>query len=123
MAFNKNNNQNEKLETINQNTNDESIVSKIFASLPLLALNYEQLTGKKVPHLQGTIGEILFSLQRIETKLTALESKIDDLERNCDQQFTLQEQQLNNIQQVTKLVSTEKTKAIHFGNKQLITEE
>jgi len=111
MPYNKNN---QEIETI-KNTTDESIVSKIFASLPLLALNYEQITGKKVPQLQGTIGEILFSLQRIETKLNALETKLDNLDKNCEQQFNSQEEQLKSIQQVTKLVSTEKTKAIHFG--------
>jgi len=105
-----------------KNTNDQQLttnkggfVNTLAGYLPLLPLVLEQLTGQSIPQAKGTLAEILNCLQRLETK-------IDNLERNCDQQFTLQEQQLNSIQQVTKLVSTEKTKAIHFGKQNLITE-
>jgi len=112
MTFNKNN-QTNSLEGPNQKG---GIVSTIANYLPLLPLVLEQMTGQSIPQAKGTLADILTTLQRIETKL-------DNLERSCEQQFNLQEQQLNSIQQVTKLVSTEKTKAVYLGNKQLISEE
>lgn len=112
MTFSKHNSQQEQQIT----TNKGGIVSTIANYLPMLSLFFEQMTGQSIPQAKGTLADILTCLQRLETKL-------DNLERNCESQFNLQEQQLNSIQQVTKLVSTEKTKAIHFGNKQLISEE
>jgi len=112
MSFQKNNTPNEQ--QITKSTG--GIVNIIANYIPMLSLLFEQMTGQSIPQAKGTLADILNCLQRLETK-------IDNLERNCDQQFTLQEQQLNSIQQVTKLVSTEKTKAIHFGKQNLITEE
>ena len=109
MSFTKNNEQ--------PLTNQKGgIINTLAGYLPLLPLVLEQMTGQSIPQAKGTLADILSCLQRLETKL-------DNLERNCEQQFTLQEQQLNSIQQVTKLVSNEKTKEIHFGKQKFITQE
>ncbi len=107
MSFTKNN------ETKQTDTKTESgIVGTIANYLPVLTLAFEQMTGQSIPQAKGTLADILTALQRLETKL-------DNLERNCSEQFTLQEQQLNSLQQVSKLVSTKTEKAIHFANPKL----
>src|SRR4051812_6737165 len=105
MSFTKNN------ETKQTDTNkpESGIVSTIANYLPVLTLAFEQMTGQSIPQAKGTLADILTCLQRLETKL-------DNLERNCSEQFTLQENQLNSLQQVSKLVSTKTEKAIHFAN-------
>src|SRR5436305_3985725 len=103
MSFTKNN---ETKQTENKETR---IVSTIAKYLPVLTLAFEQMTGQSIPQAKGTLADILALLQK-------LESKIDTLERNCAEQFTHQEQQLNSLQQVSKLVSTKTEKAIHFAN-------
>src|SRR4051812_5731084 len=89
----------------NTETNFEptGLLSKVMPFVPLLL---EQFTGQSMK-MSGTIGDILTCLQRLETKL-------DNLERNCSEQFIHQEQQLNSLQQISKLVSTKTEKAIHF---------
>ncbi|CAG8528469.1 2413_t:CDS:1 [Ambispora gerdemannii] len=109
MSFTKqNNNQTE-------NKPDSGIVNTIANYLPVLTLVFEQMTGQSIPQAKGTLADILTALQR-------LENKVDDLEKNCAEQFISQEKQLTSLQQISKLVSTEKTKAIHFTNPKQITE-
>src|SRR3954467_5350067 len=90
----------------NTETNPEQNTGLLGKVMPFVPLLLEQFTGQSMT-MSGTIGDILTCLQRIETK-------INDLERNCSEQFIHQEQQLNSLQQISALVSTEKTKAIHF---------
>jgi hypothetical protein len=104
MSFTKNNHP-----TNETNKNEGGIVNTIANFLPILTLTFEQMTGQSIPQAKGTLADILTALQRLETKL-------DQLERNCAEQFTLQEQQLNSLQQVSKLVSTKTEKTIHFTN-------
>ena|ERR1700748_3462215 len=101
--------------TENTETTPTGLTSTIANFLPILTLAFEQVTGQKIPQMQGTMADIANSLLRIEQKL-------DNLERNCAEQFTHQENQLNSLQQISKLVSTEKTKAIHFANNKQIAE-
>jgi hypothetical protein len=106
MSFTKKNN--EQNET---NSEPTGLLSKVMPFVPLLL---EEFTGQSMK-MSGTIGDILTCLQRIETK-------INDLERNCSEQFIHQEQQLSSLQQITALVSTEKNQAIHFTTSPKITE-
>src|SRR3954453_12584605 len=89
-------------------TNSGGLINTITGYLPMLTLLLEQFTGQSIPQAKGTLADILTCLQRLETKL-------DNLERNCSEQFIHQESQLNSLQQVNKLVNTE-TKEIHFAN-------
>src|SRR4051794_6461866 len=91
------------------------MINTIANFLPILTLTFEQMTGQSIPQAKGTLADILSTLQR-------LESKFDNFERNCAEQFTHQEQQLNSLQQVSKLVNTEKTKEIHFTNSNKLLE-
>jgi len=107
MSFQKNNTPNEQ--QITKSTG--GIVNTIANYLPMLSLLFEQMTGQSIPQAKGTLADILATLQRIETKL-------DTLERDCSEQFIEQSQQLNQLQKISKLVSTEKTKAIHFNQEE-----
>src|SRR4051794_38811077 len=102
MSFTKNN------ETKQTETNSEptGLLGKVMPYLPLIM---EEFTGQKLK-MSGTIGDILTCLQR-------LESKFDNFERNCSEQFIHQADQLNSLQQVSKLVSTKTEQAVHFANK------
>ena len=97
-----------KKSTETNETTSEQNQGLIGRAMPFLLLILEEFTGQKMK-MSGTIGDILTCLQRIETKL-------DNLEKDCSEQFIEQSQQLNSLQQITALVSTEKTKAIHFTN-------
>ena len=107
MSFQKNNTPNEQ--QITKSTG--GIVNIIANYLPMLSLLFEQMTGQSIPQAKGTLADILTTLQRIETKL-------DNLERDCSEQFIEQSQQLTSLQKISKLVSTEKTKAIHFNQEE-----
>src|SRR4051794_23312821 len=87
------------------NSEPTGLLSKVMPFIPLML---EQFTGQSMT-MSGTIGDILSCLQRLETKL-------DNLERNCEEQFIHQESQLNSLQQISKLVSTKTEKEIHFTN-------
>ena len=108
MAFN--NKQNENNETQSSSGIGETIAN--FA--PLVLLGLEQFTGKSIPQLKGTLADILANQHRIEAKL-------DNLERNCAEQFQLQEKQLASLQQVSKLVK--ETQSIHFTKPKQNTED
>jgi DNA-binding transcriptional regulator GbsR (MarR family) len=88
---------------------EKGLFSTIANFFPIFTLTFEQLTGQSIPQAKGTLADILSALQR-------LESKIDSLEKNCAEQFIQQEQQLTSLQKISKLVSTEKTKSVHFAN-------
>lgn len=105
--------------TISDNQSSGGIGDTIANFAPLVLLGLEQFTGKPIPQLKGTLADITQYLQRLDAKIDNLENKTDELRKDCAEQFTLQEKQLNSLQQVSKLVSTEKTKAIHFANKQI----
>ena len=112
MAFNKQNNQTQN--TIENQS--ESGIGNIISNLaPIVLLALEQFTGKPIPQLKGTLADITAYLQ-------ILDNKIDNLERNCAEQFQLQEKQLSSLQQVSELISNEKTKTIRFGNNKQITQ-
>src|SRR5687767_6365713 len=104
MSFTKNNQSNNQT-TENTSENNQSLFGKVMPFVPLIL---EEFTGQKMK-MSGTIGDILTCLQR-------LEQKFNDFAKNCAEQFIHQEQQLNALQQVSKLVNTEKTKEIHFTN-------
>lgn len=95
--------------TENNEIAENSLTKTVANYLPLLTLFFEQMTGQSIPQAKGTLADILTGLQRLEVKL-------DKLERNCAEQFIHQAEQLSSLQQISKLVSTEKTKAIHFAN-------
>jgi hypothetical protein len=98
----------------NTETNPEQNTGLLGKVMPFVPLLLEQFTGQPMK-MSGTIGDILTILQRLETKL-------DNLEKDCSEQFIHQEQQLSSLQKISKLVSTEKTKAIHFTNTPKIQE-
>ena len=93
------------------NSEPTGLLSKVMPFVPLLL---EQFTGQSM-NMSGTIGDILTCLQRIETK-------INDLERNCSEQFIEQAEQLNSLQKISKLVITKTEQAVHFTNAPKITE-
>src|SRR4051794_16624279 len=102
MSFTKKNNE----QTETNSEQNHGLLGKVMPFVPLLL---EQFTGQPMK-MSGTIGDILTILQRLETKL-------DNLERNCSEQFIHQESQLNSLQQVSKLVSTKTEQEVHFTNK------
>ncbi|CAG8746100.1 36265_t:CDS:2 [Racocetra persica] len=109
-----------KKETQNENKSlakpQSSFLESLARMLPLLTLTFEQFTGQPIPQMSGTIADIAASLLQIQQTQQTILQKITDLEKNCAEQFIHQEQQLTSLQKVSALVSTEKTKAIHFAN-------
>lgn len=104
-TFTEKNNQQPNTETQSSGGLGDTIAN--FVPLVLIAL--EQFTGKSIPQLKGTLADILANQQRLEAKL-------DEFTRDCSQQFIHQEKQLASLQQVSELISNEKTKTIRFGN-------
>ena len=112
MAFTKNNSN----ETKNLAQPNNGFFDSLAKMLPVLTLTFEQFTGKSIPQMSGTIADIAASLLQIQKTQQTILQKITDLEKNCAEQFIHQEQQLTSLKKVSALVSTEKTKSIHFAN-------
>ncbi|CAG8447734.1 11329_t:CDS:2 [Racocetra fulgida] len=106
-------NQNENKNLIPPNSGFFDSLAKM---LPVLTLTFEQFTGKSIPQMSGTMGEMAAALIQIQQTQQTILQKITDLEKNCAEQFIHQEQQLTSLQKVSALVSTEKTKSIHFAS-------
>jgi len=113
MSFTKKETQNEKNALQKPNS---GFLESLAGMLPLLTLTFEQFTGKSIPQMKGTIADMAAALLQIQQTQQTILQKITDLEKNCAEQFIHQEQQLTSLQKVSALVSTEKTKAIHFAN-------
>ena len=113
MSFTKKENQNENKNLIPPNSGFFDSLAKM---LPVLTLTFEQFTGKSIPQMSGTIADIAASLLQIQRTQQTILQKITDLEKNCAEQFIHQEQQLTSLQKISKLVSTEKTKAIYLAD-------
>jgi hypothetical protein len=104
MSFTSNKNNQEKNELNETNSESPGLVGRLMPYIPLIM---EEFTGQKMK-MSGTIGDILSTLQR-------LESKFDNFAKNCEEQFIHQEQQLASLQQISRLVSTKTEKAIEFA--------
>lgn len=112
---------------------DSGIIKTIGQLLPLAPFVFEQFTGQKVPQMSGTIAEMQMSLININTnlqtivntqqnlnqRLTALETKLTEIQNSANQHLSNLTHQFNSL----RLTHTQEKKQIEFNpNPKLETE-
>lgn len=105
-----------------QNTQPEtksSLLTMIGQLLPLAPFAFEQFTGQKVPHMSGTMAEVVNSLQQIQISLStlannqqALSQRLIQLETNANNHLT----NLTNQFKSLRLTHTKEQKQIEYNN-------
>lgn len=101
-----------------QPSNQKDLVSIVGSLLPFVPLVYEQFTGQKLPPMTGTLAEMNTALSTLQLSLSQvlqnqqqLWTKLENLEKGANQQFT----SLGNQFQSLKLTHTRERKEIEYN--------
>jgi hypothetical protein len=107
-------------------TKPNNLITTIGQCLPFVPLVFEQFTGQKVPHLSGTMAEVISSLQQIQISLRTLDNsqqtlsqRIANLETNASHQLTTLTQQFQSL----RLTHTKEQKQIEYNPNQQLTNQ
>ncbi|MCE8159354.1 MAG: hypothetical protein I3270_02580 [Candidatus Moeniiplasma glomeromycotorum] len=98
--------------------NQKSLVNIVGSLLPFAPLVYEQFTGQKIPAMTGTLAEMQTSLTQLALTLNQvlnnqqqLWTKLENLEKGANQQFTTLGQQFQSL----RLTHTKERKEIEYN--------
>jgi|SRR6266498_984491 len=97
---------------------ETGLIKTIGQLLPLAPFVFEQFTGKKVPSMGGTMGDISLSLQQIQINQQALNQRIINLETKLTEIQTNANQHLTNLTQQfqsLRLTHTRERKQIEYN--------
>jgi len=104
--------------SLNSTQKEKGLVSIVGSLLPLAPVLFEQWTGQKIPPMTGTLAEMNVALSQLSLTLNQvlqnqqqLWTKLENLEKNANQQLTSLGQQFQSL----RLTHTRERKEIEYN--------